>query len=415
MQTVYEAVAGLDVHKQTVVACVRRRLGDGRIDKEVRTFATKTSDLQDLSKWLCGVGVTHVAMESTGVFWKPVYNILEEADSLELLLVNARHIKQVPGRKTDVRDCEWIAEVLQCGLLRGSFIPARRQREYRELTRQRKKLVQDRNRVVNRIQAVLEEANVKLSSVATDILGVSGRAMLEAIVAGTSDAQELACPARGKLISKRQELASALEGRVTDHHRFMLRLLLDQIGSLEGAIERISERLGRIADDSFRSAVRLAMTIPGVGERTAEALIAEIGTDMDQFGTAAQLASWAGMCPGNNESAGKRKSGRTNKANRWLRTALSEAAWAAARSKGTYLQVRYRRLAARRGSKRAIVAVGHTILVSLFHMLREGAVYCDLGPDQHDRRNAQRLTRHHVERLRQLGYEVRLDPLATAA
>lgn len=414
MQIVFEAVAGLDVHKRTVVACARRRSGD-KIDKQVRTFGTNTNELVELSKWLGELGVRQVAMESTGVFWKPVYNILEEAGSFELLLVNARHIKQVPGRKTDVRDCEWIAEVLQCGLLRSSFIPARREREYRELTRQRKSLVHDRNRVVNRLHAVLQEANIKLSSVATDILGVSGRAMIESIVAGQADVTELAGLARGRLRSKKKELAEAVDGRVSDHHRFMLRLLLDQVDGFETAIGSIGERIEAIASESFQSAVRLAMTIPGVGRRTAETLIAEIGTNMAQFGSAERLASWAGMCPGNNESAGKRKSGRTGKANRWLRAALSEAAWAAARSKGTYLQAYFRRLSTRRGSKRAIVAVGHSILVSLFHMLSQNAVYADLGPDHLAHRNRHRQTRHYVDQLRKLGYQVDLHPIEEAA
>jgi transposase len=412
MDTLYAACAGLDVHKKTVVACVRRRDGGGKTRSQTRTFGTTTAALLDLGDWLGRAGVTHVAMESTGVFWKPIWNLLE--GRFEILLVNAQHIKQVPGRKTDVKDAEWIAQLLQHGLLRGSFVPATAQRELRELTRQRRKLIQANAAVANRIQKVLEDANIKLSSVATDVLGVSGRAMLEALIAGELDPAALAERARGRLRRKLPELAEALRGRVTDHHRFLLRLLLDDLTAREGLIARLPERIRAVLPEPMREAIERLVTIPGVEQRAAEAIVAEVGPDLAAFAGAPQLASWAGLCPGNNESAGKRKGGKTTKGNRWLREVLVQAAWPASRAKGTYLAAQFRRLAGRRGKKRAAVAVAHTLLVVIFHLLKGKATYQELGADYLDRLDQDRVTRGLVRRLERLGLKVTLEPAAAA-
>jgi transposase len=409
MEITYRKCAGLDVHLKTVVVC--RRLVDehGEFREEIKTFGTMTRDLLELSDWLADAGVTTVAMESTGVYWKPIWNILE--GRFEILLVNAKHIKHVPGRKTDVKDCQWIAQLLQHGLLRGSFVPSQPVRELRDLTRHRTQLVGEKTSVANRIHKILEDANIKLGAVVTDILGVSGRAMLQAIVDGENDPERLAMHAQGRLKSKRDSLQNALQGRVTQHHRFMLRTLLAHLRFLEEQIEAISKRI----DDQtlpFRDAVRSLSTIPGVQKRTAEAILAETGGDMAIFPTSAHLASWTGLCPGNYESAGKRRSGRIPKGNRWLRRALTEAAWASSRTKKTYLSAHYRRLAARRGTKRALVAVGHTILVIAYHMLKKTVDYRDLGPNHFDELHAERLTRSLVQRLQRLGHQVVLTPAA---
>ncbi len=341
MDIVVACCAGLDVHKKTVVACRRCLQGNGKVRKEVRTFGTMTADLLALSDWLAEAGVTQVAMESTGVYWKPIWNILESR--FQMLLVNARHIKQVPGRKTDVKDSEWIAELLQYGLLRGSFIPPAPQRELRELTRQRTQLMGQKATVSNRIQKVLEDANIKLASVASDVLGVSGRLMLEAIIAGQDNPEVLAELAKRKMRAKIPVLKVALHGRVTDHHRFLLRLFLDEVTQLEVWIARVSERIAGVLPEPMVQAVPRLVEVPGIGERAAENILAEIGTNMDQFPTAAHLSSWVGMSPGNNESAGKRKSGRTTKGNRWLRTTLVQVAWAASHTKETYLAAQFQR------------------------------------------------------------------------
>jgi transposase len=341
MDAIYPCVAGLDVHKQTVVACVRRWDGRGRVSKQVKTFGTMTRDLLELGDWLSRQGVTHVAMESTGVYWKPVFHLLEGRFT-EILLVNAQHIKNVPGRKTDVKDCEWIAQLLQCGLLRGSFVPPVAIRQLRDLTRQRSQLVADRARVANRIQKVLEDANIKLASVATDILGVSGRAMLEAMIRGEGDPELLADLAQRRLRAKLPQLRQALLGKVTNHHRFLLRTLLEQVDSLERLIasycERIEEEMA-----PFASARDRLQTIPGVDQRTAECMVAELGINMDQFPSEGHLASWAGLCSGMNESAGKKRSSRTRKGSRWLRQTMVQAAWAASHTKTSYLGAQYRR------------------------------------------------------------------------
>jgi transposase len=413
MDLLHASCAGLDVHKDTVVACVRRLDTKGKVQQQTRTFGTMTSQLLELADWLAEQAVTHVAMESTGVYWKPIWNLLE--DQFEILLVNARHIKQVPGRKTDVKDAEWIAQLLQHGLLRGSFVPSTPQRELRELTRQRRQLIQARAAVANRVQKVLEDANIKLGSVASDVLGVSGRAMLEAVIAGQEDPGVLADLARRRLRSKIPELRLALKGRVTDHHRFLLRLLLDDLTQHEGLIGRLSERITEVMPSPFAEAVQRLATIPGIDERAAENILAEIGTDMDQFPSDGHLASWTGMCSGNRESAGKRQSGKTTKGNRWLRTTLVQVAWAASHTKNTYLAAQYRRLAGRRGKKRALVALGHTILVIIYHVLKDQSTYRELGPDYFDRLDTERLTRTLVRRLERLGHKVTLQPEQPAA
>lgn len=413
MDILYAICAGLDVHKDTVVVCVRRIDAKGKVRQETRTFGCTTGQLLELADWLAQEGVTHAAMESTGVYWKPIWNILE--DQFQILLVNAQHIKQVPGRKTDVKDAEWIAQLLQHGLLRGSFVPATPQRELRELTRQRRQLIQGRASVANRIQKVLEDANIKLGSVASDVLGVSGRDMLRALIAGRDDPEKLAELARRRLRAKIPELRLALHGRVTEHHRFLLRLLLEEVEQHEAWIARLTARIGEVLPSPFVEAVRRLATIPGIDERAAENILAEIGVDMAQFPSAGHLASWSGMCSGNRESAGKRQSGRTTKGNRWLRTTLVQVAWAASHTKATYLSAQYRRLAGRRGKKRALVALGHTILVIIYHVLKGHTTYRELGPDYFDRLETERLTRTLVRRLEHLGHKVTLQPQEPAA
>ncbi len=368
--------AGLDVHKKTVVACIRRVEPDGQISRTLATFRTMTADLIELADWLDRAGVSHVALESTGVYWKPVFHLLE--GRFEVLLVNAHHIKQVPGRKTDVKDAEWIAQLLQYGLLRSSFIPPSPIRELRDLTRQRAQLVRERAAAANRIQKVLEDANIKLASVATDVLGASGEAMLRALVdGGGDDPAALAALAKGSLRGKIPELTLALRGLVTDHHRFLLGTLLRQIDALEALIAEYGARIAEVAAPFAEAAARLE-TIPGLGARAAEVVVAEIGTDMSAFPTAGHLASWAGLCPGNNESAGKRRTGKTTKGSQWLRTVLVQVAWSASHTKETILSVTYRRWAKRMGKKKALVALGHKILVLIYKLLKDQTVYQEL-------------------------------------
>jgi transposase len=413
MQVVYHKVAGLDVHKKTIVACVRVITNKGKTVEETRTFGTMTRDLLKMLEWFRACQVTHVAMESTGVFWKPVWHILE--GHVELLLANAHELKRVPGRKTDASDAAWIAQLMQCGLLRSSFVPSQEQRELRDLTRHRVQLTGELTRTINRIHKVLEDANIKLGSVATDIMGVSGRTMLAALLRGDSTPAEMAELSKGRLRGKIPELKLALEGHVTDHHRFMLERLLNQVEHLENEIAEFDARIDEalrpfLTEDQFR---RLDV-IPGLNRRTIENVIAEIGTDMSQFPTADHLASWAGMCPGNEESAGKRKRQRTTNGNNWLRRALSEAAWAAKNAKQSYLSAQYRRIIARRGKKRAIIAVGHSLLEIIYHVLRDNVEYQDLGADYFNKLAPERLRRHLVKRLEELGYNVQLTR-ATAA
>jgi transposase len=411
VDTLYPRCAGIDVHKNNVVVCVRCCDRPGKVAEEIRTFSTMTADLLALSDWLAEHGVTHVAMESTGVYWKPVFNILE--GRVEVILVNAEHIKKVPGRKTDVKDCQWIAQLLQHGLLKASFVPPQPIRELRDLTRQRTQLIQERTAAANRIQKVLEDANIKLAGVATDVLGVSGRDMLEALIAGETDPAKLADLARKRLREKIPALRLALQGRVTDHHRFLLRMHLDHITHLEELIGRLGGRIEEALAPFAEAAERL-QTIPGVSQRVAETVLAEIGPRMEQFPSADHLASWAGMCPGNNESAGKRRSGRITKGNRWLKRILVQAAWATSHTKGTYLAAQYRRLAKRRGCKRALVAVGHTLLVIIYHVLKRGTTYQELGADFLERLEPARLTRQLVKRLEALGHKVTLEPRPAA-
>jgi transposase len=412
VDTLYPCCAGLDIHKETVVACVRRALGGGKVQQEVRTFRTETSGLLALADWLTEAGVTHAAMESTGVYWKPVWNLLEGV--IELLLVNAEHIQQVPGRKTDVKGSEWIAQLLQCGLLKASLVPARPVRDLRDLTRQRVQLVRQKVQVANRIQKTLEDANIKLASVASDVLGVSGRDMLRAIIRGEGDPVVLAELARQRLRKKIPQLQEALLGEVTEHHRFLLKMFLEQVEFLEGQIARLSQRLTEVLPAPFAEAIARLQTIPGIDGRAAQNIVAEIGADMKPFKSAGHLASWVGICPGNHESAGKRRSGRTTKGNAWLRVTLVQCAWAASHTKGTYLAAQYKRLAARRGKKRALVAVGHTLLGVVYAVLRKQSVYRELGGDYLDRQDKEKLTARLLKRLEKLGVKVTVEAVAVA-
>ena len=406
----YPHCCGLDVHKESVMACVLHLQPDGTTRELVREFGTMTRDLLSLADWLREQGVTHVAMESTGVYWKPVWNLL--GDRFTVWLVNARHVKHVPGRKTDVKDCQWIARLLQHGLLRPSFVPDRPQRELRDLTRQRTQLVGDKTRAANRIQKVLEDANVKLASVATDPLGVSGRDMIRALIEGRADPAAMAQLARGRLRKKVPLLGEALAGRVSEHHRFMLRTLLEQLEWLEGQVKRLDGRIEEVMGPlEWQAAARLD-EIPGVDRRAAQNIIAEIGTDMTRFPSAAHLASWAGVCPGNHRSAGKRKRGRCGEGNRFLKATLNQCAWAAGRSKGTYLSARFRRLAKRRGGKRAAMAVAHCQLEQAYHLLRDGTGYKELGASHFDRLDPERQAKRLVSRLQRLGYNVSIDRAA---
>jgi transposase len=409
MERLIERVCGLDVHKQTVAACVRVPGSTGARAQHVRTFGTTVADLLALRDWLEVHEVTHVAMESTGVYWKPIYYVLEER--FTCLLVNAAHVKQVPGRKTDVQDCVWIAQLLEHGLLRGSFVPPAPIRELRDLTRYRKVLIQDRTREANRLHKFLEDAGIKLASVATDILGVSGRAMLEALVRGTTDPEVLAELARGKLRAKLPALRQALRGRFRPHHAFLVSQLLAHLDYLDETITTLSERIEEVIAPFADELARLD-TIHGVARRTAEVLIAELGVDMNQFPSDRHLASWAGLCPGNNESAGKHKSGRTRRGNRWLRAALTEAALAAIRTSNSAFTARYRRIMRHRGHKKAVLAVAHAMLVTAYHLLARQTAYQELGADYFDRRQGERVTRRAVQLLERQGYRVTLERAA---
>jgi len=413
MEVMYKRCAGLDVHKKVVVVTIILSGENGRVTKETRSFETTTNSLLALSDWLMANGVSHVAMESTGDYWKPIYNILE--NNFEILLVNAQHIKAVPGRKTDVKDSEWIAELLRHGLLKASFVPPKGQRELRELTRFRTTLIKERANLINRLQKALESANIKLSSVLTNIEGVSGRAILEALIEGRASPEAMAELAKGRLRTKREQLGEALVGRVEAHHRFILGELLCQIDNLDEGIERCDEQIETHCRP-FEEAVVNLDTIPGVARQTAEVIVAEIGTDMSRFPSADHLASWAGVAPGNHESAGKRLSGRTNKGNHALEDALSQAAWAASHTKKTYLSTQYHRLAARRGRKRAIVAVAHSILVIAYHLIQKHETYQELGADYFDRRNSEAIAKKLVSRLEHLGYKINImEKLPVAA
>jgi transposase len=407
MQVMNPRCAGLDVHQKTVVACALT--GEPGSEPKVarQTFRTTTSQLLELSDWLRAQGVTHVAMESTGAYWKPIWGILEGA--FDLTLCNAAHIKQVPGRKTDQKDAEWIADLLRHGLVKKSFVPPQPQQDLRELTRYRAQVTADRSAVSNRIRKVLEGANIKLGSVASDVMGASGQRMLEALIAGETDPAKLADLAIGQLRQKREQLLEALHGRVRDHHRTMLRLELAQWRFLDRLVEELDDAI-RQALGPFQEAVARVKTIPGFSDVSAAATIAEIGAHMEQFGDAAHLASWAGLCPGNNESAGKHYSGRTRSGNAWLKRMLCQVALAAARTRRTYFAALFRRISAKRGNKRAAIAVAHAILVTIYVLLARNQPYQDLGNDYFDKLNADGLKRYCLRKLEAMGNRVILQP-----
>jgi len=412
MQVVYERCCGVDVHKQTVVACVIISEAAGPARTETRTFATLTEELEALADWLSAQGVTQVAMESTGVYWKPVFNVLD--GRFEVLVVNAEHLKKLAGRKTDVQDAEWIADLLRHGLLRGSFIPSALLRELRDLTRYRTKLTDERKSEINRLQKVLEDANLKLASVASDVMGVTGRAILNELVQGHTDPTTLAALAKGRLRQKRDLLEKALVGRLQPHHRFLLAQHLSHIDFLDEAIAQLDTQI-ETQMRPFQATLDRWDSLPGINRRLAEIIVAEIGVDLQPFEDAEHLASWAGMCPGNNESAGKRKSGKTRKGSKWLRRALTEAAHGAARTKNKYYQSLYRRLATRRGKQRAAVAVGHSLLVTGYHLITRNQTYQDLGANYFDERDREGVKRRALRRLEQLGFQVQLMPVTALA
>jgi transposase len=412
MQIIHDTCCGIDVHAKTAVACLIKQ---GR--KQTLTFSTMTSDLLRLLDWLTVEGCTIIAIESTGVYWRPVFNVLE--GSIEVMLVNARHVKAVPGRKTDVKDCEWLADLLRHGLLKPSFIPPIEIRELRELTRYRQSLVREQASVANRVQKIAESGNIKLSQVASDALGVSGRRMLRALAAGETDVEKMSQMARTRLRNKRAELKQALEGRLTRAQRWVLGQLLDRYEELERGIEKVNEEISRevesCRDPFVAQAVELLDSIPGIGEPVAQVIVSEIGVNMRQFASDKHLASWAGMCPGNNESAGKRKSGKTTKGSQYLRTALVQAAWAASRTKETYLSAQYQRLVKRMGKNKALVAVGHTILVIVYHVLARRQSYQELGGNYFDRQNVEAQKARLIRKLEALGLRVTVEQSGVAA
>lgn len=402
MEVLHPRCAGLDVHKDTVVACVRIAQERG-VHRETRTFATHTKDLLSLSAWLTAHEVTHVAMEATGVYWRPVWHVLES--SFELLLANAMHIKNVPGRKTDVNDATWIADLLAHGLIQGSFVPPEPVQELRALTRTRKQLVREKASHVQRVDKVLQDANLKLGSVLTDIMGSSGRAILNAIVAGETDPEKLVGLVDPRVKASKQAIREALCGRITKNHRFLLELHLAQIDSIDSAVSKIDAEVGESLEP-FRAAADLVATIPGVSEVAASVIISEIGADMARFPSAAHLVSWAGLCPRNDQSAGKHRSTRTRKSAPWLKPLLVQCAWAAGRTKKSYLGAQFRRLKTRRGPKKAILAVAASILTAIYHMLNTGQPWSDLGADYFDRADKQKLASRLVRKLGDLGFQV---------
>jgi transposase len=412
MEVVYERCCGIDVHKQTVVACAVVPGADGQVSKETRTFGTMTENLAALADWLATLGITHVAMESTGVYWKPVFNLLD--GRFAILVVNAEHAKAIAGRKTDVQDAEWLADLLRHGLLKGSFIPSVVLRELRDLTRYRTKLGDEHKSEVNRVQKVLEDANIKLASVASDVMGVSGRAMLAELVKGETDATLLAELAKGRLRDKQDLLQQALRGQVRPHHRFLLAQHLSHIDFLDEAMAQLDRQIEEQMRP-FLAALTAWDSLPGINQRLAEIIVAEIGPDLAPFADAEHLAAWAGMCPGNNTSAGKRKSGKTRKGSPWLRRALTEAAHGAAHTKNKYFQALYRRLAARRGKQRAAIAVGHSLLTTGYYLITRHTTYQDLGGNYFDERDREGVKRRAVQRLEKLGYTVQLVPTPALA
>jgi transposase len=412
MEVMYPRCAGLDVHKETVVACVRIVAG-GEVSRSVRTFKTTTAGLTELSEWLEENGCTHVAMEATGVYWKPVWQVLADS-SFELILANAAQVKNVPGRKTDVNDATWLAELLAHGLVRASFVPEPAIQELRGLLRTRKQLVREKASHVQRLQKTLEEANIKIESVLSDVMGHSGRAIIQALIDGETDPAKLAELAHWKVRASAATLREALRGRIKRHHRFLLRLHMQQVNALEACIAEI-DREADAGLACFRDAVERLSTIPGISQLSAQVIVSEIGTDMSRFATDAHLRSWAGLCPRNDESAGKRRSTRLRKGAPWLKAMLVQCAWAATRSKGTYLHAQYVRLRGRRGSKKAICAVAASILTAAYHMLKDGTCYIDLGADHFNRRRPETQARRLVNRLVDLGFSVELKPVAAAS
>jgi len=423
MQVMHQRTAGLDVHKAMIVACVRIMVGT-KFTRECRTFDTSTSGLQALLAWLVASGCTHVAMEATGVYWKPVWNILSDG-AFELIVANAAHIKNVPGRKTDVNDAMWIADLVAFGLIRASFVPEQELQELRSYMRARKQLVREQTSHIQRIQKTLEEANIKLDSLISDVMGLSGRRMIEAIIAGEGDPIRLAELADRRIKAPRDQLVEALRGRVTDYHRFMLQLHLEQCDALEAAITKIDQvvdaAIARMDEEveagqaTFRSLIWLLCTIPGVSTLSATTILAEIGRDMSRFPSAGHLVAWAGLCPGHNESAGKRKSSRLRKGAPWLKTMLVQCAWAARRKKDSYYKAQFYRLRAKRGEKKAICAVAASILTAIYHMLKDGTQHRDLGADHFDGRSTEFKAKRLVAQLKKLGFQVQLQPSAEAA
>jgi transposase len=409
MELLHPHCAGLDLHKETVVACIRHMV-DGKVTTEVKTFKTTTQELMELSDWLSSQGVTHIAMEATGVYWKPVWHILSDGE-FELVLANAAHVKNLPGRKTDVNDATWLADLIAHGLIRASFVPDEPTQQMRDLLRTRKQFVRERSSHTQRIQKTLEDANIKLDSVITDIVGLSGRRMIEALIAGQTDPEALAALAHRRIHASAHELEAALRGRVTAHHRFLLQLHLDHLDAVNAAIARIDKEVdGNV--EPFRVAIEMLTTIPGVSSLAAEVMVSEIGIDMSRFKTEGHLISWAGLCPKNDESAGKRRSNRMKKGAPWLKTTLIQCAWAASRTKGSYLQAQYLRIRSRRGPKKAIGAVAASILTAAYHMLKDGALYQDLGANHFDNRDKDKQALRLVNRLQSLGFAVQITSMA---
>jgi transposase len=423
MEVMHKCCAGLDVHKNVIVACVRLTLGR-KVERECRTFDTTTTGLLALLSWLSASGCTHVAMEATGVYWKPVWNILSDG-TFELIVANAAHIKNVPGRKTDMNDAMWIADLVACGLIRASFVPDERTQELRSLLRTRKQMTREQTSHIQRMQRTLEEGNIKLDSVISDIVGVSGRCMIEAMIAGETSPVRLADLAHRRIRAPREALCEALRGRVTDHHRFLLRLHLRQYDALATAIAEIDQQVEMLIEDideqieagqaTFRALIMLLCSIPGVGTLAAVVILSEIGRDMSRFPTAGHLLAWAGLCPGQNESAGKRKSSRLRKGAPWLKTLLIQCAWAASRRQDSYYKAQFSRLKARRGPKKAICAVAASILTAIYHMLKDGTGHRDLGASYFDRRSIDAKAKRLVSQLTKLGFQVQLQQIAEAA
>jgi len=409
MELLHPHCAGLDLHEETVVACIRH-MTDGKVTTEVKSFLTTTQGLMELSDWLSSQVVTHIAMEATGVYWRPVWHILSDGE-FELVLANAAHVKNLPGRKTDVNDATWLADLMAHGLIRASFVPDEPTQQMRDLLRTRKQFVRERSSHTQRVQKTLEDANIKLDSVITDIVGLSGRRMIEAMIAGQTDPEALACLADRRIHATAAELEAALRGRLTAHHRFLLQLHLDHFDAVNAAIARIDKEVdGHV--EPFRVAIEMLITIPGVSSLAAEVMVSEIGIDMNRFKTEGHLISWAGLCPKNDESAGKRRSNRMKKGAPWLKTTLIQCAWAASRTKGSYLQAQYHRIRSRRGSKKAIGAVAASMLTAAYHMLKDGTLYQDLGANHFDNRNKGKQALRLVNRLQRLGFTVQITSMA---